>query len=272
MARGAKTGRPKASGEPAKRSWGRGFLKGVAAVAVLVLFSGLIVYAYNKGKEAGGGNAPPIIKAGPAPYKVRPEQPGGMQVLNRDKQIYSEIEGGPKAPVVERLLPPAEMPMAPTAGSPATPPPAAAPQPAPAESRPPPAVATAEPDPKPQTPPRKKTPASPPKPPVSKPAEPDAAATARRLSKIAPASSGGYKIQLASLRSNAAVARSWKKLVKSNKDLLGGLRLTIARRDLGSGKGVFYRMQAGPLNDAAAARDLCARLKRRKLNCLVIRP
>ncbi len=107
---------------------------------------------------------------------------------------------------------------------------------------------------------------------VRRPAKQVAAATVRRLSKIAPASGGDYKIQLASLRSDAAVARSWKRLVRSNEDLLGGLRLTIARRDLGSGKGVYFRLQAGPLPDAAAARDLCARLKRRKLSCLVVRP
>jgi len=272
MAKGPKNVRPGASAAPAKRNWGRGFLKGVAAVAAFVLFSGLVVYAYNKGKEAGGGNTPPIIKAGPAPYKVRPDQPGGMQVLNRDKQIYSRIDGGPKQPMVERLLPPAETPMAPTAVAPTSTPPAEPPVLAPAAPKSPFVAATTETKPTPRPERAKVAPASPPEPAATRPAKPDAPSAARRLSKIAPASRGGYKVQLASLRSNVAAAQSWKKLVKSHKDLLGGLRLTIARRDLGSGKGVFFRMQAGPLPDAVAARDLCARLKRRKLNCLVIRP
>jgi len=261
MAKGPKNVRPGASAGPAKRSWGRGAFKGVAAVAAVVLFSGMIVYAYNKGKEAGGGNTPPIIKAGPAPYKVRPDQPGGMQVLNRDKQIYSQIDGGPKQPMVERLLPPAETPMTPTTVAPTSAPPAEQPESTPDTPKPPPVVATPKTKPIPR-----------PAPAATRPAKPDPASAARRLSKIAPASNGGYKIQLASVRSNVAAARSWEKLVKSHKDLLGGLRLTIARRDLGSAKGVFFRMQAGPLPDAVAARDLCARLKRRKLNCLVIRP
>ncbi len=267
MAKGVTDGRAGAGTATAKRNWGRGVLKGVVVVAVFILFSGLVVYAYNKGKEAGGRDMPPIIKAGPAPYKVRPDRPGGMQVLNRDKQVYSQIDGGPKPPVVERLLPPAETPMAPTAAPPAAlaAPPLAAPQP-------PTVAATAEPSPTVQPAPEKKTPASPPESTAARPAKPVAAATARRLSKIVPESGGGYKIQLASLRSNVAVARSWKRLVKSNEDLLGGLRLTITRRDLGSAKGVYFRMQAGPLPDEIAARDLCARLKRRKLNCLVIRP
>ncbi len=267
MAKGVTGGRSGAGAATAKRGWGRAMVKGVVAVSLFIMFSGLIVYSYNKGKEAGGGGTPPIIKAGPAPYKVRPDRPGGMQVLNRDKQVYSQIDGSPKPPVVERLLPAAETPIAPTAAPPIALParPLAAPQP-------PPMTATAEPSPTAQPAPEKTTPASPPEPTAALPAKPVAAPTARRVSKIAPASGGGYKIQLASLRSNVAVAQSWKRLVKSNKDLLGGLRLTIARRDLGSVKGVFFRMQAGPLPDAVAARDLCARLKRRKLNCLVIRP
>ncbi len=267
MAKGVTGGRSGAGAATAKRGWGRAVIRGVVTVSLFIMFSGLIVYAYNKGKEAGGGDRPPIIKAGPAPYKVRPDRPGGMQVLNRDKQVYSQIDGSPKPPVVERLLPAAETPISPTVAPPVALPaaPLAAPQPAPV-------TATAEPSPTVDPTPEKKTPASPPKPTAAQPAKPVAAPTARRLSKIAPASGGGYKIQLASLRSNVAVARSWKRLVESNKDLLGGLRMTIARRDLGSAKGVYFRMQAGPLPDAVAARDLCARLKRRKLNCLVIRP
>ncbi len=257
------------AGAAAGRNWGRGAAKGVAVFAVFVMFSGLIVYSYNKGKEAGGGGTPPIIKAGPAPYKVRPERPGGMQVPDRDKQVYSRIDGAPRAPVVERLLPPAETPIAPTVMAPAamTPtviaPTAMAPTAAPALA--PPALAAPR-------APAPETPAGRPKRDATAPAKPVASASARRLAKIAPASGGDFKIQLASLRSNVAVAQSWKRLVKSNKDLLGGLRLTIVRRDLGSAKGVYFRMHAGPMADAVAARDLCARLKRRKLSCLVVRP
>ena len=166
--------------------------------------------------------------------------------------------------------------MAPTAAAPTAAAPAAAPSPPVATPRSPPKPATAgsEPTARAVTP---GVPSAAPKlsaaaPEPTRPAKQVAAATVRRLSKITPASGGDYKIQLASLRSNAAVARSWKRLVRSNEDLLGGLRLTIARRDLGSGKGVYFRLQAGPLPDAAAARDLCARLKRRKLSCLVVRP
>ncbi len=57
---------------------------------------------------------------------------------------------------------------------------------------------------------------------------------------------------------------------KRNADLLGGLTLTVERADLGE-KGVFYRVQAGPVADEAAARKLCAALGERKQACLVVR-
>ncbi len=42
-------------------------------------------------------------------------------------------------------------------------------------------------------------------------------------------------------------------------------------RDLGA-KGVFYRLQAGPLADAGRAKGLCEALARRNVRCLVITP
>ena len=237
--------------------WRRMAFKGMVAIFVLVVLAGLIYYAYNQGKEAGGGNTPPIIKAGPAPYKVRPDRPGGMQVLNRDKQIFSQFDSTPKPPVVERLLPPAETPMAPKAIPPV------------ARSAPPkvakPGLSSTG-----QRGPKNNMSTTPPEKAAAQPDKSVAVATSHPMSKSASAAGGDYKVQLASLRSKSAVVQSWDRLVTSNKDLLGELRLTITRRDFGSAKGVFFRMQAGPLPNAVAARDLCARLKHRKLNCLVI--
>lgn len=275
--------RPKTERKSGDHRWARAAIKTLFVFSVLVVFSGLIVYAYNKGKEAGGGGAPPIIQAGPAPYKVKPDRPGGMRVANRDKGVYSMINGAKPPEVVERLLPPAETPMAPSAadiaGAP-EPETETAPNASAANAAPPPDLTAAPSDDLPAkvadgaqalqaaaapSPPSKPTP----KPPVEKMA---AASEARKLAKIAPASGGDYKVQLASLRSDDAVSRSWKRLVAKNPDLLGELKLTIVQRDLGAGKGVYFRMQAGPLPDRVAARDLCSRLKRRKINCLVVRP
>ena len=37
-------------------------------------------------------------------------------------------------------------------------------------------------------------------------------------------------------------------------------------------KGVYYRVQAGPVKDKAAANRICDSLKQKKVGCLVIRP
>ncbi|MBI4184999.1 MAG: hypothetical protein HY521_13495, partial [Proteobacteria bacterium] len=67
----------------------------------------------------------PVVRADTAPIKVKPAEPGGMQVPNRDKLVYDAGSGARPEPKVERLLPPAETPLpppAPTAAAPSTPP------------------------------------------------------------------------------------------------------------------------------------------------------
>lgn len=58
---------------------------------------------------------------------------------------------------------------------------------------------------------------------------------------------------------------------KSHPDLLGDLRLTVQKADLGT-KGVYYRIQAGPIPDRTTAEDVCAELKSAKQSCLVVKP
>jgi cell division septation protein DedD len=55
----------------------------------------------------------PIIRRSTAPIKVRPSDPGGMDVPNRDKQVYSRIGDIEDEPVVEHLLPTPEQPVEP---------------------------------------------------------------------------------------------------------------------------------------------------------------
>jgi cell division septation protein DedD len=80
-----------------------------------------------------------------------------------------------------------------------------------------------------------------------------------------------FRIQLASVRDTSGAEAEWKRLSSKNKDLLGSLQMYLKRADLGE-KGVFYRLQAGPLPDAAAAETLCGNLKQRNVGCLIVRP
>jgi hypothetical protein len=59
-----------------------------------------------------GGNAP-VIKADPSPYKIKPENPGGMQVANQDKTVYDRVAKTDAPARIENLLPAPEQPKTP---------------------------------------------------------------------------------------------------------------------------------------------------------------
>ncbi len=59
---------------------------------------------------APDGSGVPVIRREEKAVKVRPEEPGGMEVPDQDKLIYDRIAGGETEEPVERFLPPPEEP------------------------------------------------------------------------------------------------------------------------------------------------------------------
>lgn len=283
---------------PPKKRRGLWVLVGVVVVAGGLGAGGW--YFLNDWLAAEPDGEVPLIHAESGPIKVRPDEPGGMEVPDQDKLVYDRIDGNAERNPVERLLPPPEtplpkpvpapgseqaaapgasspMPTAPEASAkPMTPPPpppappgtvggtgtatSVAPTPAPqkvvpsvedvlAAMQPPPAVET------------RKEPA----PAVS------AAKPAPAKAPVA-AKSGTFQVQLSALRNREQVDSEWDRLRRRNSDLLGSLELSVVRADLGPGKGVFFRLRAGPLADEQAAKALCQKLSERKIGCLVVRP
>lgn len=259
----------------------RGVTIAIAIIAVTV-FAGLIGYTYFTRTDTGGG-AVPLIKADPRPMKSAPDKPGGMDVPHQDKEIYGKL-GREPAPALtargERLLPPPEAPL--PRPRPATAPPPLEPEipEAPAVAPPPNAVeVTPQPQPvPPSAAPAPRASAPPPAAHVAPPAAPHPAPpsvakvpSAAAPAAVAPAAGGRFRIQLAALRTNDEATRAWDKLRRAHADLLGSLALNVVRADLGD-RGTFYRIQAGPLADEGAAKDLCRRLTEKKVGCLVVRP
>ncbi len=266
----------------------------------------------------GGDGGVPVIRAQTGPIKVRPENPGGLKVPDRDKLVYDRMQktagedAQDKGRGPERLLPPPEQPLprpaakktaekpvekapapkpAPTpktkpvakvptvkdvkaAKRPAPPPPPAAPPSssgqafnaapaqtaekveAPKKAAPKPASVTA---PKPQ--------------PVAKAPKPAPVKSVPATLPPSQVSRGGaYLIQLAAARSSQGARTEWERLRTKHRDLLGNLGLTVTKADLGPGKGVFYRLRAGPLVSENTARTLCQQLAQRKVGCLIIKP
>jgi cell division septation protein DedD len=265
---------------------GRRIMTGLVAVAAVLGFAVVLVYAYNKGKQGSTGGTPPVIQPQEGPSKIRPENPGGMKVPNRDKEVFTRLETDKQTGGVERLLPPPEDPMAPPAPSPgavqeefakmapsastggnvavplklAIAPPPAAPKEIQSLSVTPPKSLATPPGAKKSPPPPKKTDAKTPAKKSKSVAKPKTAST-----------TVAYRVQIASLRSRAAVQKNWATLKRQHSDLLGKLGLSIQSVKLSGGRGTYYRMQAGPITSKSRATALCSSLKKRKQVCIVVR-
>jgi SPOR domain len=227
----------------------RGMVGSLAALVVIGVFAGSLWFAYQQGIKRGGvitGAADvPLIRADERPTKVRPEKPGGMEVPDRDKLIYTQ-----KRAAVEHLLPPPEKPM-PRPAAPSAAAPSASPQPPPVPA----GAGAANPAPL----------AQPQQPAGKPPAKAEGAATAAK--PAAAQKTGGTRVQLASVRSEEAARQEWDRIRRANPDLLGSVSATPVRADLGD-KGVFYGLQTAPIADADR---ICGELKRRNFGCVIAR-
>lgn len=97
---------------------------------------------------------------------------------------------------------------------------------------------------------------------VASAAAPDAAPKAEK-------GKGGVRIQVASLPSEDAAWAAWKQISKDFSDQVSGLTASIETADLGQ-QGTFYRLQTGPFDTVAAAKDRCAKMKESGLDCIVV--
>lgn len=251
------------------------------ALLLLAVFAVGIWYAYRLGVEAGMDGDVPLIAADPQPAKVKPADPGGLEVPHQDVTVYQRFAQQSAKPAEEQLLPEPEQPLAKPPPLPAPAEPAAPEQPGEAAAPgavtaeqeaagsaaiAPQAESPAQPAPEPQPTPEAEVEAQPVQP------SPPAAAPAPPPTTPAPAAGGGYRVQLASLRSEAEAREAWSRLKSRHSDLLGRLQLSLVRVDLGSGKGVFHRVQAGPLSEKMLADIVCGELKRRNVGCIVVQP
>ncbi|MFZ0693810.1 MAG: SPOR domain-containing protein [Alphaproteobacteria bacterium] len=243
-------------------------------------------YAYHQATKAGEQGVAPLIKAEDGPSRVKPDEPGGAPEP-QDSAVYERLASDqPAAPKAESLLPPPETPVAhpaitAEAKSMAAIAPAAGETTAPIPA--PPASAVAKPAEQSRSPAKPVETAAKPSdmsaksiesnPAEAKPAEEpkptEAMATESGSTESKAAAAGSYRVQLAALRSQDAADGEWKKLQKTYADLLSSLSVTVVKVDL-TGKGTFFRVQAGALTESAA-KELCSQLKQRKAECIVVK-
>lgn len=263
-----------------------GTVSGIALAAVVGWFVLSPRYADQTNVEI------PVVRRPQTAVKVQPSDPGGMEIQNQDKSVYDIIEKKQdKAPVVENLLPPPEVPQLPviTADAPAPAPVAGTPEviekaeaiiqkaeekkPAPVLA--PEVVKIAAPVPvaavKDEPAPTKEvtikeaaavTPAAPAAEKVDIPAKVSAPAETK-----AAAVTGNWQVQLISSPNRASVDAAWNGLVKKYPSLNGQPR-EIETADLGA-KGTYYRLKAGAFAERSGADRLCSDIKALGGTCIV---
>ena len=257
----------------------RGFRWFVIIFAALLL-STLAIWVFTGTPEG----PPPVIVGPETPERRAPEDQSSM-VPNQDQPIYERVAPGTTPGRGEELLAEPERPLRQDeivaqvqTERPAEPPAGAAadsstaPVQTPAETSEPP-IAPAQPPTAEPTEGGSEQPPQPPAPPTQSESPPASspAPAAEAPSTSPPPSSGMYRIQIASVRTQEQAEAEWKRVADRYPDLLSRLKPIYERFETNN-KGVYYRVQAGPLIDEALADLLCAQLTARKVGCFVIAP
>ena len=220
----------------------------IAAITVVVLaiFAGVIWYSYMQGADKG---PVPVVKADKSVIKVKPDDPGGMEVPHQDKEIFEHVAGNDE-PKEEVLASSSEIPMdRPAANIPS------------------------------QNASSDVNVALPPSPPTDEEeVEVSADKVEEQVSPAAPApassaaisSTGEFMIQLGAFSQLSSAEKLWANLSGKHAALLSNLKPDYMVVDLGD-KGILYRVRGGSIEDRETADNICAQLKKAGQGCMVVK-
>ncbi|MEQ8736690.1 MAG: SPOR domain-containing protein [Rhodospirillaceae bacterium] len=90
---------------------------------------------------------------------------------------------------------------------------------------------------------------------------------AERAPAVAASAQSGLGLHLASYRTQQAAEAGWQTISGKYKGQLSGLDPKINQVNLGQGKGTFFRLLAGPVQDQQRAKSICDQLKRSNQYC-----
>ena len=236
-----------------------GLIKLAIGFGILLALAFIVMKLYQPGTRAR--TDPPLITAENTPFKVVPEDVGGTQTPDQDKEVFEIMSG--KAPETDVVtLPAPEVPIT---------------VPKPAERDPVPA----------ETPVAETPPAETPKPATPKPATPKPKPATNVLpeqpvkqagSKVvtqpqtpvkAPITGGSdWVVQIASLRTQAEADRTFADVQARFPAILSGYGADIRRVDLAE-KGIYYRTRVSGFLNKGDASATCDRLKAAGQACFV---
>jgi cell division septation protein DedD len=217
-------------------------------------------------QNLGATRGVPVVEADPRPFKVRPDDPGGLRVPNQDELILERPGQRNQAPAQAGrpagLAPGAEAPdISALRAALAPPPPVVAPLPAvqssPAAAPAPAALVAAPP------------PAAAPAAPAAQPVEVPAAAPAAQETRFG--TTGRTQVQLGALVSDEAARSEWERLSRRAPELFQGRTPQIQRLDRGEGQAPLFRLRTGGLSDHDEATQFCEQVRAKGGACIPVR-
>ena len=236
------------------------FAGGIGTLLVVVVGGWSLLGHHNSGGI-------PVIEPPPGPVRVKPVDPGGMQLMGAQAPAASngsaaqELAPGPEAPAPEALQ--QQVDAARQADAP--PKPTAAVPPALTQSRPP-AVATAPAATAPAPPQPLAAPAPVAPPAVHQPVtSADAAPAAGDAASTDSLAAHGPEVQLAALDTEAAAQAEWSRLTRQAPGLFASRHPAILRASRGGRE--FFRLRTGGFANLAEATAFCGQAKAAGVAC-----
>ena len=209
-----------------------GMIKLALGLGFLLILALLILKVYQPGVRDRA--APPKITAENTPFKIKPENEGGVQTPNQDKTVYDVMDG--KAP--NEVVNPSSNPEVPIEL---------------------PKAANIKVDPAPITMPKPTKPA------------PKAVSPQPRSTSVVAVGASEWVVQVASVRTEQDAQAVWNKVSsKFDNVLASGHYADIKYADLAE-KGVYYRLRVAGLPDKSSASNLCSRFEAGGQACFVTR-
>lgn len=239
---------------------------------------GAVVFAWFASSMllSGRGGSVPVVQAQAGPLRVKPANPGGLQVDSAENAIFSGGAGNgedtlappPQTPDPQALQAPPRRTAAPTPAASAAlapPPTALAPPPA-AHATEAPAIAAARKPPAAATEPRPAVAAVLPKPAADRHALAAVAADHSANPPVSNASHGAL-VQLAALSSQQGALEEWSLLAKRMPQLLAGRQPSVSKVERDGH--TYWRLRTGGFADTAKATMFCLRMRASGASCSV---
>jgi hypothetical protein len=199
--------------------------------------------------QRSGGGGVPVVEADPRPFKVRPEDPGGLRVPNQNALVL-ERPGNRQSPAQTGrpadLVPDTEAPNLDLLRAAVAPPPVVAPRPVPRQTEAP--VLAPEPAP----------------PPAAALPEPATSPVPRAVAN------GRVMVQLAAVTSEEGARSEFDRIARRAPDLFEGLSPVVQRLDR-EGQNPLFRVRTTGFADQDSARQFCESLRARNFACIPVR-